>query len=376
MKEPNKHAPLKKKFLRHYNNPLMAKNLRKRIMVRSKLRNNYNKNKYKRQRNLCLNLLRKTKKNFYKALDEKQVSDSKTFWKNLKPFFSDKGLNSSKITLVEQNAVVVDEEKIANIMNNYFINIAKNLNLKPLDKNKFDIDIFENHISIKKIYETFPNIIPENFHFKAVSKDDVRKEIGNLNIKKLSTYGSIPASILKQCVDVYLPYLTDSVNYSQRENTFPEELKHSEVIPVYKKLDPLKKENYRPVSLLPHVSKVLERIIYQQINTFMKDKLSKCLTGFRKSHEAQDLLVTMLEKWKKAVDKGEHVSALFMDLSKAFDTVNHDLLLAKLKAYGFSLNTVELMRSYLKNRKQRVQINNKFSSENIVIARNPQGSID
>ena len=84
----------------------------------------------------------------------------------------------------------------------------------------------------------------------------------------------------------------------------------------------------------------------------------------------------MLEKWKKAVDKGEHVSALFMDLSKAFDTVNHDLLLAKLKAYGFSLNTVELMRSYLKNRKQRVQINNKFSSENIVIARNPQGSID
>ena len=108
----------------------------------------------------------------------------------------------------------------------------------------------------------------------------------------------------------------------------------------------------------------------------MKDKLSKCLTGFRKSHEAQDLFVTMLEKWKKAVGKGEHISALFMDLSKAFDTINHDLLLAKLKAYGFSLNAVELMRSYLKNRKQRVQINNKFSSENIVIARVPQGSID
>ena len=78
---------------------------------------------------------------------------------------------------------------------------------------------------------------------------------------------------------------------------------------------------------------------------------------------------------KKAVDKEEYVSALFMDLSKVFDTINHDLLLAKLKAYGFSLNAVELMRSYLKNRK-RVQINNKFSSENIVIARVPQGSID
>ena len=87
----------------------MTKNLRKQIMVRSKLRNNYNKNrnyenwcKYKLQRNLSLNLLRKTKKNFCKALDEKQVFDSKTLWKSVKPFFSDNGVNSSKITLVEK----------------------------------------------------------------------------------------------------------------------------------------------------------------------------------------------------------------------------------------------------------------------------------
>ena len=84
----------------------------------------------------------------------------------------------------------------------------------------------------------------------------------------------------------------------------------------------------------------------------MKDKLSKCLPGFRKSHRTQHLLVTMLEKWKQAVDKGEQLSELFMDLSKVFDTINHELLLAKLKAYGFSRNAVELMRRYLKNRKQ------------------------
>ena len=151
------------------------------IMVRSILRNNYNKKrsyenwcKYKRQRNLCLDLLQKTKKNFYKTFNEKQVSDSKTFWKNVKPFFSDNGINSSKITLVEKNPIVVDEEIIANIMNS----------LKPLGKNKVDIDTFENHITIKKIHEIFPNIISENFHFKEVSKDDVRKEIRKLNVKK------------------------------------------------------------------------------------------------------------------------------------------------------------------------------------------------
>ena len=134
----------------------MTKDLRKQIMVQSKLRNIFNKNrnyenwcKYKRQRNLCLNLLRKTKKSFYKNLDEKQVSDNKVFWKHVKPSFSDKGVNSSKITLVEKSSIIVDENKIANIMNNYFINITKTFSLKTLNKNQIDIGNFGNHISIK-----------------------------------------------------------------------------------------------------------------------------------------------------------------------------------------------------------------------------------
>ena len=100
----------------------------------------------------------------------------------------------------------------------------------------------------------------------------------------------------------------------------------------------------------------------------MEDKLSKYLAGFRKSHGTQHLLLTMLENGKKAVDNGEYVRALFLDLSKVFDTINHDLLLAKLKAYGFSPNPLKLMHSYLDNRKLQVQINNKFSSESTVIA--------
>ena len=108
----------------------------------------------------------------------------------------------------------------------------------------------------------------------------------------------------------------------------------------------------------------------------MEDKLSKYLTGFRKSHGTQHLLVTMPEKWKKATDNGEYVSALFLDLSKVFDTINHDLLLAKLKADGFSPNALKLMLSYLNNRKQQGQVNEKFSSESTVIAGVPEGFID
>ena len=145
---------------------------------------------------------------------------------------------------------------------------------------------------------------------------------------------------------------------------------------MYKKLDPLQKENYRPMSLLPHVSNVFERIIHKQITNYMTDKLGHSITGFRKSRGTQNSLVPMLEKQKRGLDKGEYVSALFMDLSKVFDTKNHDLLIAKLKAYGFSKEALTLMKNYLKNQKQKVQINNKFSSEKDVIRGVPQGSID
>ena len=108
----------------------------------------------------------------------------------------------------------------------------------------------------------------------------------------------------------------------------------------------------------------------------MEDKLAKCLTGFRKSHGTQHSLLTMLGKRKRGIDNGSYVSALYMDLSNAFDTINHDLVLKKLKSYGFSFNALNLMHSYLKNRKQKVQINNKLSLERNVITWVPQESID
>ena len=100
---------------------------------------------------------------------------------------------------------------------------------------------------------------------------------------------------------------------------------------------------------------------YKQINIYMQDKLSKPITGFRKSHGTQHSLMTLLGNWKGALDKGENICVLFMDLSKTFNTVNHDLILAKLKSFGFSTNALDLL-CYLKNWNQSLQINNNFSS--------------
>ena len=251
----------------------MSKELKKNIMLRSKLKNSFNKDrsyenwcKYKRQRNFCVNLSRKTKRNFFKKVNEKKISDNRTFWKEIKPYFNDKGGMSIKITLVERDKIIHKDKEIAETMNKYFVNITKTLRLKRSKKyNTNDIDIlisqFKDHASIKKIELSYPEIVPDTFKFTLVSSEDVKKEIMNLNVKKSSSSKAIPATILKQSVHIYLPYLTNCINHSFVTNKFPDELNLSEVIPLYKKLDPLKKENYRPVSLLPHVSKVFERII-------------------------------------------------------------------------------------------------------------------
>ena len=146
----------------------------------------------------------------------------------------------------------------------------------------------------------------------------------------------------------------------------PNELNLAEVTPVYKKKDPLNKENYRTVSVLSHVSKIFEKNVYGQINSYVEPRFSHLLCGFRKNRNTQHSFVQMPEKWKLVLDKGCNIGTIFMDLSEAFDTLNHELLLAKLNAYGFSNNAI---KSYLSNRYQRTNINNKFYKGA------PQGSV-
>ena len=140
---------------------------------------------------------------------------------------------------------------------------------------------------------------------------------------------------------------------------------------MFKKEDELNKENYRPVSGLSHASK----IAVNQINLFFESRFSPLLAVFRKNHSAQNALLNMIEKWKHALDKGKKVGTIFMDLSKALDTFNYNLLLAKLNAYGFSFNAIVFIQSYLSERFQRVNINSNFNEWSKILLGVPQGSI-
>ena len=156
---------------------------------------------------------------------------------------------------------------------------------------------------------------------------------------------------------------------------FPTSLKLANVTPVHKKKERTNKENYRPISVLPTVSKVFERNMHNEIFSYIEKHLSPFLFGFRKGHNTEACLIIMIEKWRNALDKKLKAGAILTDLSKAFDCLNHRLLIAKLDAYGFSKLSLKFIYSYLYNRKQRTKVSSCFSSWKEIKTGVPQGSI-
>ena len=282
----------------------------------------------------------------------------------------------SFLTEDEKNAVI-------EILNAFFSSAISNLNIPEYS----GINILAERIShptLKAIlkYKNHPSIVAINnlkknfnFYFSVVSEEDFLKEIKKLNPRKSTQSTDIPIKLLKENADIFASYLCDFFNQSIENFEFPSILKNANITPVFKKGYRGSKENYRPVSILPVISKIFEKLLCKQITIFMDPLLSKYQCGFRKGYSAQHCLLAMLEKWKNAVDKGKIFGALLTDLSKAFDSLSHDLLIAKLNAYGFSLPALKLVHSYLSNRKQRTKINNAYSSWEEILFGVPQGSI-
>ena len=201
------------------------------------------------------------------------------------------------------------------------------------------------------------------------------KEIISLDASKASQDTDVPTKVIKENADIFSHFLYPSVNASINNDDFPTFLKHVNIIPAFKKGSKNIKDNCRPISILKNISKVYERIMFKQIGEYMDPFFSKFRCGFRKGFSTQQCLIAFIEKWKSAVDKGKSFGALLTDLSKAFDCLPHELLIAKLHAYGFSLSALRLMYSYLSNRKQRTKINESYSSWEEILYGVPQGSI-
>ena len=213
------------------------------------------------------------------------------------------------------------------------------------------------------------------FSFTQVTTQDIEKIFFDLETKRASQISDIPTKIIKENVDVFVDFPCTSINSSIKYSLFTSCLKFADVKPLHKKERKDAKQNYRPVSISPTLSKVYERSMFKQMSSFFEDIFSKHQCGFRKGFRTQKCFLTLLEKWRNAVDKGKLFGALLTDLSKAFDSFNHELLIAKLNAYGFTLPSLKLIHNYLSDRKQLVRVNDSYSLWQYILFGVPQGSI-
>ena len=197
-------------------------------------------------------------------------------------------------------------------------------------------------------------------------------ESQNLNSRKASQQNNIPIKILKENSDICYYILHHNFSNSLFSNKFPKYLKKAPITPVFKKDGQFLKTNYRPVSILQTVSKIYERCLYDQINEYFPPLFSKLQCRFCKGHSTKHCLLVLIEK---VLDKRGFAGLLLTDLSKAFDCIDHELIIAKLHAYGFNIKSLELIPSYLYDQIQRVKINSSFSHWSKVQSGIPQGSI-
>ena len=387
----NNHVPLKQKYLRANDAPFMTKTLRKAVMLRSQLRNRLNRhntsenwNAFKKQRNKCVKILRQAKTSYYSNLDINSVTDSKKFWRTVKPLFTDKVQTSSSITLIENEKFITNDSEIAEILNDFFTNITKTIDIAPgecilnstdhlLDPVEIAVEKYKHHPSIGKIKDKVNH--GTFFEFQPITMQAVNDELSRLNTKKASTIESIPPQILKENEDIFAPLLSTIFNNSLLQKTFPEDLKLGDITPLFKSDKTTEKRNYRPITVLSALSKVFERLLYAQMVDFADTFLVPYLCGFRKGFNTQHALLRLIDICKNSLDKKGVVGALLMDLSKAFDCIDHELLIAKLNAYGFCNDAQLLIYNYLSGRRQRVKLNGSFSTWRETFAGVPQGSV-
>ena len=320
---------------------------------------------YKTKRNQVTSQLRKAKKDFYNNLFQINKNNVKETWKGIRKLIN---VSKKSVTVInkltENGKTITDPKEMADTINNFYVNIGKSVEQKIPRGSHF----FGNYLQDRNIY---------NITLNPCTVEEVSKYISDMPISKAVGPNSIPTSILKNYIEQLIDPVLSILNKSLAEGTFPDLLKFASVCPIYKKDDRTKCANYRPISLLSNLSKIFERAMYNRIELFLTEfnTIYKLQFGFRKNHSTEHALLSIVEEIRNNLDNGVFTCGVFVDLEKAFDTVNHEILLSKLNHYGIRDNALSWVQSYLTNRKQFVSLNGSKSKNESISCGVPQGSI-
>ena len=321
---------------------------------------------YKVKRNELNNVLRKEKERWQKGKLQEFSEDSSSTWKNVKTWL---GWTSGgpPTKLVVDGVMQTKPKNLATIMNDYFVNKVKNLRE----------NLPEPHVDPLTKIRSFMSNRNCSFKLRAMHPDEIEKIINNLKSTKSCGKDFIDSYILKLAKKELIPALTHIVNLSIATKVFPKLWKCAKVIPLHKKDEVIYPKNFRPVALLPIASKVLEKAIFMQLVVYLEGNnlLHPFHHGFRAKHNTSTALLQMLDVWLHALEDNKLTAVIMLDMSAAFDVVDHEILLDKLKLYGLDMEACSWIESYLTQRSQQVMIDGALSDPLELEAGVPQGSI-
>ena len=375
----DKIAPLKEIRIRNNTEEWMDEEFLEGIRIRDKLLSKFKRTKshidhvnFKKSRNNVLSLIRKKKKTCVVGKLNENVGKPKELWKSLKSLgLPSKQDKPSKICLKKDGEHCFDDKINSNIFKDFFSNLAKELvNKLPNPPCKFGAE------SIKRYYKHF-NLGKQKFTLHHATEESVLKLLEGINPTKAAGLDNLAGKFLKDGAQILAKPVSELCNLSISLSLFPEDCKQAKLKPLFKKGSRDEPKNYRPISLLPQISKVIEKIVHEQVLEYLDTNkiLYRYQSGFRPHHSTDTCLSYLSDKITQAFEKGMFTGMILIDLQKAFDTIDHEIFLEKLKHLAFSDPAIYWFRSYLTSRTFFVNIGKETSSPGELSCGVPQGSI-
>ncbi len=371
----NHHAPVKTKRIRGASVPWLDSEILKLMRQRDRVHKiakqtglQIHWDSYKNLRNNVTNKIRSKKSKYYTSAIEENKSNSSMLWKTLKEVLPKKQKTVPNSITFPNGENIGNIADIADTLNEHFSTIGKrtagNYPLRELEiDDNTDASIFDS--------------LDEDCVVPNITEEFVRKQISSMSVGKATGPDGISVKMIKIASPYIIKSLTHIFNLSIRCERYPKDWKHALVTPIHKGGDKCSTGNYRPISILPIISKILERWVHSSVYRYLDENnlIPSCQSGFRPLHSTESTLHDLTNKCFAAMENGQVTGSVFIDLSKAFDCVDHEILLKKLEKMNMSSSVINWFKSYLSERSQSVNIGGTISKVLSVNTGVPQGSI-